>query len=43
MNSVAYKINKDLLNFIDVYGVQYDLILYKDHPLSDKPVSSLKK
>jgi DNA-directed RNA polymerase len=42
MNSVAYKINKDVLNFINLYGIDYDLIIYKEHPLESKPKNSLK-
>ena len=37
MNSVGYKINKDVLNFLDNYGVEYDLILHKESPLLNKP------
>jgi DNA-directed RNA polymerase len=43
MQSIGYKINKDLLKFIDEYGIKYDLIIYNDHPLSDKPYKILKK
>lgn len=37
MNSVGYKINKDVLNFIDKYGVDMNLIIYEESPLLNKP------
>jgi hypothetical protein len=43
INSVGYKINKDVLGYINKYGIEYDLVLYKDSPYSDRAISSLKK
>ena len=31
MNSVGYKINKDVLNFISKYGSKYNLLVYKEN------------
>ena len=36
INSVGYKINTDVLNFIYKYGVEYDLIEYKANPYENK-------
>lgn len=38
INSVGFKINKDLLDFLSIYGLKYNLIVNpnKDHPLSSK-------
>jgi DNA-directed RNA polymerase len=43
MNSVGYKINKDVLNFINLYGIEYDLIMYKEHPIKSKSLTKLNK
>jgi hypothetical protein len=38
INSVAFKINTDVFNFISVYGTRYDLVIDFSyvHPLSTK-------
>jgi hypothetical protein len=38
INSVGYKVNKDVLDFIATYGSRYDLIIHSSytHPLSAK-------
>jgi DNA-dependent RNA polymerase len=46
MSSVGFKINKDVLNFINEYGIEYNLILgkdYKDPLLSKNKLSKVDR